>query len=188
MLGLPFSFAHHFAAGNTEPAVAAYRAAFRPSDDLDEPYVMLGVVGRVRRDRRARPGGWPGSGALAFLRLRSGRPGRYPTPEEAAEYTFTPARARGDQGVDRLAHRRRSRGRCAAALAELAERTGADELMITTLTHSRRRPAVAPTASSPRPPVCAARTPPQVDLCLGARMPVRFPGGYPRPEELQWLT
>ena len=29
-------------------------------------------------------------GMLAFLRLRSGRPDVYPTPEEAAEYRYTP--------------------------------------------------------------------------------------------------
>jgi luciferase family oxidoreductase group 1 len=43
-LGLPFSFAHHFAAGNTEAAVAVYRSAFRPSEVLEAPYVMLGVA------------------------------------------------------------------------------------------------------------------------------------------------
>src|SRR3954468_13237983 len=31
VLGLPFSFAHHFAAANTLPALARYRASFRPS-------------------------------------------------------------------------------------------------------------------------------------------------------------
>jgi luciferase family oxidoreductase group 1 len=132
-LGLPFSFAHHFAAANTLPAVGAYRAAFRPSDELDEPYVMLGVsVVCAETDDQAR---WlAGPGALAFLRLRSGRPGRYPTPEEAAGYHFTPherevvkawtsSHVVGDPGTVRT------------RLADLADRTGADELMITTLTH-----------------------------------------------------
>ena len=44
VLGLPFSFAHHFAAANTMPALAAYRASFRPSEDLARPYAMLGVA------------------------------------------------------------------------------------------------------------------------------------------------
>src|SRR4030088_3264532 len=43
-LGLPFSFAHHFSAQNTLPAVQLYRKAFRPSAVLQEPYVMLGVA------------------------------------------------------------------------------------------------------------------------------------------------
>ena len=54
-LGLPFSFAHHFAAANTLPALAAYRGAFRPSEDLAAPYVMLGVnVVAAETDERAR--------------------------------------------------------------------------------------------------------------------------------------
>ena len=79
MLGLPFSFAHHFAARNTLPALAAYRQEFRPSEHLDEPHVMLGIsVMCAETDEEAR---WlAGPSALAFLRLRSGRPGRYPTP------------------------------------------------------------------------------------------------------------
>src|SRR5262249_32533956 len=43
MLGLPFSFAHHFSAQNTLPALALYRETFRPSDLLDRPYAMLAV-------------------------------------------------------------------------------------------------------------------------------------------------
>jgi len=133
LLGLPFSFAHHFAAANTLPALAAYREAFRPSGDLAAPYVMLGVnVVAAETDERAR---WlAGSGALAFLRLRSGRPGRYPTPEEAAGYSFTPAEKEAvrtwtaSQIVGGPETVRRG-------LDELIGRTGADELMITTLTH-----------------------------------------------------
>src|SRR5690606_16437446 len=36
-LGLPFSFAHHFSAVNTVPALELYRSSFRPSAVLDEP-------------------------------------------------------------------------------------------------------------------------------------------------------
>jgi luciferase family oxidoreductase group 1 len=133
VLGLPFSFAHHFAAANTEPALAAYRAAFRPSDDLEAPYVMLGVnVLAAEDDERAR---WlAGSGALAFLRLRTGRPGRYPTPEEAAEYTFTPHEREIVKGWT-ASHIVGSPETVRRGLAELVGRTGADELMVTTLTH-----------------------------------------------------
>jgi luciferase family oxidoreductase group 1 len=134
VLGLPFSFAHHFAAANTEPAVQAYRAAFRPSDDLGEPYVMLGVsVVCAESEEQAR---WlAGPGALAFLRLRSGRPGRYPTPEEAAGYRFTP-HERGAIKAWTSSHIVGDPSTVGARLAELVERTAADELMVTTLTHS----------------------------------------------------
>jgi luciferase family oxidoreductase group 1 len=133
MLGLPFSFAHHFAAGNTLPALAAYREAFRPSVHLDDPHVMLGVsVMCADTDEDAR---WlAGPGALAFLRLRSGRPGRYPTPEEAAEHNFTPQ----EREVVKTwtgSHVVGSPDTVLRQLAELVDRTGADELMITTMTH-----------------------------------------------------
>ncbi|SEO45874.1 LLM class flavin-dependent oxidoreductase [Trujillonella endophytica] len=42
-LGLPYAFASHFAPQLLEPAVAAYRAEFRPSAQLAEPYVIAGV-------------------------------------------------------------------------------------------------------------------------------------------------
>jgi len=42
-LGLPYAFASHFAPAMLEPAVAAYRQEFRPSAQLDRPYVIAGV-------------------------------------------------------------------------------------------------------------------------------------------------
>jgi luciferase family oxidoreductase group 1 len=42
-LGLPYAFASHFAPQALEAAVAAYRRDFRPSPQLDAPYVIAGV-------------------------------------------------------------------------------------------------------------------------------------------------
>ncbi|MCA0144439.1 LLM class flavin-dependent oxidoreductase [Blastococcus sp. LR1] len=42
-LGLPYAFASHFAPAMLEPAVATYRADFKPSEQLAEPYVIAGV-------------------------------------------------------------------------------------------------------------------------------------------------
>jgi luciferase family oxidoreductase group 1 len=42
-LGLPFAFASHFAPDALEQAVRLYRDRFRPSQQLDRPYVMAGV-------------------------------------------------------------------------------------------------------------------------------------------------
>src|SRR5919202_816808 len=42
-LGLPYAFASHFAPAMLEAAVAAYRQEFRPSEQLDRPYVIAGV-------------------------------------------------------------------------------------------------------------------------------------------------
>ena len=132
-LGLPFSFAHHFASQNTVAALDVYRKSFRPSDVLAEPYAMIGVpVICAETEDRAR---WlSGPSALSFVRLRQGRPTQLPTPEEAAEYVFTPT----ERELVRSWTAPLIRGEPPAVCAELealAARTGADELMITTMVH-----------------------------------------------------
>jgi len=132
-LGLPFSFAHHFASQNTVAALQIYRDSFQPSPELDEPYSMIGVpVICAETDERAR---WlSGPSALSFARLRQGRPTQLPTPEEAAEYVFTPT----EREIVRAWTAPLIRGEPAHVRTELealAERTGADELMITTMIH-----------------------------------------------------
>ncbi|MGD9998205.1 MAG: LLM class flavin-dependent oxidoreductase [Ilumatobacteraceae bacterium] len=133
-LGLPFSFAHHFAAGNTMAAVRVYRAAFRPSRVLERPYLSLGVnVVCAADDEHAQ---WlAGSGALAIVRLRQGRPDVYPTPEEAAAHEYTPMEREIVRGWT-SAHIVGSPETVRAGLLGLAAETGADELMITTMIHS----------------------------------------------------
>ncbi|WP_227936307.1 LLM class flavin-dependent oxidoreductase [Alkalihalobacillus deserti] len=42
-LGLPFAFASHFSPDNTLAALELYRKCFKPSEVLQEPYVMVGV-------------------------------------------------------------------------------------------------------------------------------------------------
>lgn len=42
-LGLPYSFASHFAPDLLLPAIELYRSRFKPSAQLDKPYVMVGV-------------------------------------------------------------------------------------------------------------------------------------------------
>ncbi len=133
LLGLPFSFAHHFSGENTEAAVAAYREAFDPTGVLDQPYVMLGVnVLCAPTLDEARY--LAGPGKLAMARLRSGRPDVYPTPEEAAAHEYSPQ----EQAVAHSWGRHHVIGPPEAVrsgLLDLAERTGADELMVTTMTH-----------------------------------------------------
>jgi luciferase family oxidoreductase group 1 len=133
VLGMPFSFAFHFAPAALMDALATYRAVFCPSDDLDAPYVMLGVsVVCADTDERAQ---WLASpGALAFIRLRSGRPGVYPTPEDAAEYRYTPFER--EMVKDRMASQFvGDSATVRARLEDLVAQTGADELIVTTMTH-----------------------------------------------------
>jgi luciferase family oxidoreductase group 1 len=42
-LGLPYAFASHFAPDALLPALEIYRTTFKPSKQLDHPYVMVGV-------------------------------------------------------------------------------------------------------------------------------------------------
>jgi luciferase family oxidoreductase group 1 len=134
MLGLPFSFAHHFAGGGTEAGVAAYRENFRPSDDLDAPHLMLGVsVICAEDDARAE---WlAGPSRLSMVRLRTGRPGPFPTPEEAAERTFTPMEKELIRSWASTAIVG-SPSTVEAKLHDLVARTGADELIVTTMVHA----------------------------------------------------
>ncbi|MCB0871407.1 MAG: LLM class flavin-dependent oxidoreductase [Solirubrobacterales bacterium] len=135
LLGMPYSFAHHFSAGNTEAAVQLYRSRFEPSAYLDEPKVMIGVgVICAETDEEAR---WlAGPSRLAFARLRSGRPGRFPTPEEAAAHDFTPDEEAVVSSVAK-GHIFGSPVTVRAGLIDLIERTGADELIISTMVHDQ---------------------------------------------------
>lgn len=133
-LGLPFSFAHHFAGGNTDAAVATYRAAFQPSEVLAEPYLMLGTnVLCAPTEEEARY--LAGPSRLAIARLRQGTPDVYPTPEEAAAHDFTPAEQAAVDGFAR-GHVIGTTETVREGLEALVARTGADELMLTTMAHA----------------------------------------------------
>ncbi len=133
VLGLPFSFAYHFAAGGADQALTAYRQSFQPSDVLDEPYAMLGVAA-VCAGSNDEAEWLAGSTRLAILRLRTGRPGRYPSPEQAAAYPWTDAE-RDAVASWTSTHIVGDPGTVTGELADLAERTGVQELMLTTNVH-----------------------------------------------------
>ena len=130
-LGIPFAFAHHFHPQYTEPALALYRQLFQPSAELASPRVIVaaGVIVGDDDDHAARlalPAG------VSMLRLRQGRPMPIPTVE-AAE-TIVAGLGPSERGVvEDVAQRMISGGpaRVEAGLLELAERTGADEIMLT---------------------------------------------------------
>jgi luciferase family oxidoreductase group 1 len=133
LLGLPFAFAHHFSSENTLPALALYREKFRPSAVLDKPYTMIGASVLVAdSDEDARRLALPS--LLQFLRLRQGRPGVVPTPEEAAAHEFTEherlfVEDRLESQIVGSPDTARDR------VQELLDRTGVDELMVVTNTH-----------------------------------------------------
>ncbi|MEO3978895.1 LLM class flavin-dependent oxidoreductase [Streptomyces sp. CAU 1734] len=134
VLGLPFAFAHHFSGQNTLPALELYRESFRPSAVLDTPYTLIGVSALAAdEEREARRQIL--TSALSMLRLRTGRPGLIPTPEEAEAYPFTPSeREFVENWLSHTVHGTADAVR--DGLDVLRKRTGADELMITANAHS----------------------------------------------------
>ncbi|GAB2742583.1 LLM class flavin-dependent oxidoreductase [Streptomyces bullii] len=133
LLGLPFAFAHHFSAQNTLPALDLYRESFRPSAVLDEPYALIGVSALAADDdKEARQ---VLAAALGMLRLRTGRPGLIPTPEEAEAYPWSPMeRDFVASWTANVIHGTPDEVR--SGLDDLHKRTGADELMLTANAHS----------------------------------------------------
>jgi luciferase family oxidoreductase group 1 len=128
-LGLPYAFASHFAPEQMTQAIALYRSTFKPSAQLDKPYVMLGYnVFAADTEDEARF--LATSMQQAFVNLRSGYPKRLQPPVQGY-LDGIPAHFR-DMLDDVLS--------CAAIgspdtvrrlLQDFIEQTGADELIIT---------------------------------------------------------
>jgi luciferase family oxidoreductase group 1 len=129
MLGLPYAFASHFAPDLMEEAVHVYRAGFRPSKQLAEPYVMLGInVFAAETDEEAEL--LASSMEQAFVALRTGTPGKFKPPVPGYRDTLPPPqRAMIDHVLSASAIGGPERVR--AQLEAFAARTGADELMVT---------------------------------------------------------
>ncbi len=136
MLGLPFAFAHHFSAANTVPALDLYRRAFRPSPGRERPYaIVAAAVICAEDDDQAQ---WLQAPVrLAMLRLRGGRPGTFPSPQEAADHPWT-SQERAAAENSTASHIVGSPTTVRAGLDALLDETGADELMVVTNT---QRPA-----------------------------------------------
>jgi luciferase family oxidoreductase group 1 len=128
-MGLPFAFASHFAPAMMMHAIELYRAGFRPSEQLDRPYVMLGVnVFAADTDREARF--LFSSLQQAFINLRLGRPGRLPPPVESFGDRLGPMeRSILEQALVRSVVGSPETVR--QGLESFVRETGADELMVT---------------------------------------------------------
>ena len=87
--GLPFAFASHFAAQQMLPAVRIYRERFKPSADLERPYVMLGI-NIIAADADADARLLATSGRQSFASLRAGTPIPLPPPDPAWEKEVVP--------------------------------------------------------------------------------------------------
>lgn len=132
-LGLPYGANYHSSPGTVLDSVAAYRAAFRPGV-LAAPHVIVSadvVVGRTADEADEL--------ALGYDRwvhsIRSGVGAiPYPTPSEARADPLDPADA--PSVADRVATRFVGTAQSVADQLETLRRvTGADELLVTTITH-----------------------------------------------------
>jgi luciferase family oxidoreductase group 1 len=83
-LGLPFSFASHFAPDYLTQALDIYRNEFRPSEALAKPYAMP-CVNVIAADTDAEAGRLFTSVQQAFVNLRRNRPGLLPPPVDTME-------------------------------------------------------------------------------------------------------
>lgn len=135
-LGLPYAFASHFAPRQMMEAIRLYRATFRPSARLARPYVMLGF--NVFAAESDEEGAYLASSMQqAFVALRSGRPRRLQPPMEGYANTLPHAyRSMLDEVLSCSAIG--SPASVAAAIEEFVDRTGADELMITSQIHDHK--------------------------------------------------
>jgi luciferase family oxidoreductase group 1 len=132
--GLPFAASYHHSPSTVLDAVDAYRAAFQPSDVLDQPYVSVSAdVVAAPDDDTAN---WLASGYGLWVRsIRSGTGAiPFPTPEEASAHQWSDEdRALVKDRIDtQLVGSPRT---VTDRLDQLQQATGADELAITTIAH-----------------------------------------------------
>ncbi|MFF4249795.1 LLM class flavin-dependent oxidoreductase [Streptomyces sp. NPDC001663] len=132
--GLRFAANYHVSPATVLEAVDGYRSFFQPSDVLDKPYVSVSAdVVVAEDDETARElatgyGPW-----VRSIRTAEGAI-EFPTPAQARAHPWTDE----DRALvqDRLDTQFvGSPGRVADQLEQLQEATGADELLITTITH-----------------------------------------------------
>ena len=131
LLGLRYAFAHHFDVGtsiSTLDAVELYRKSFHPSPTLGEPYIIV-TAGVLAAETAERAEYLAGPARLSMLALRTGRRLVLMAPEDAARHP--------DRAVAAAVPTNRIVGDPASVgerLRALADETGADELMISTMT------------------------------------------------------
>jgi luciferase family oxidoreductase group 1 len=133
-LGLPFCFAYHFAASSdVDGALRLYRDGFQPSPRFPRPWVMVSasaLAAETTEEARF----LAGPSRVMALSLRTGRLGPMVSPETAAQRQLSDM----DRAVLESLPGTQFAGTAdevTAALEDLADRTGADELMLAGAVH-----------------------------------------------------
>jgi luciferase family oxidoreductase group 1 len=127
-LGLPYAFASHFAPAALFDALEIYRKEFKPSKQLDRPYVMVGVnVVAAETDEEAQR--LFTTVQQSFTNLVRGKGGKLQAPIDDIEEYWTPAEKR--QASRMLEYSIvGSRETVRSGLENFVELTKADELMV----------------------------------------------------------
>ena len=129
-MGVGFAFAGHFSPDPPDLAMRTYRTGFSTNGVLDKPHAIL-ALSVYCADTEEAAQRMASSMLLSFVQLRTGRPGRMPSPEEAMAHIFTP----GEQTIVEFYKKLQIVGtpeQVRARIEEVATRTGADEVMIAT--------------------------------------------------------
>ena len=133
MLGLPYAFASHFAPEALLPALEVYRATFEPSEQLREPYAMVGANAIVAdTDEEARR--LFTSVQQSFTNIQRGTRGQLPPPIDDIDAYWTPMeRAQASAMLRRSFVGSPDTAR--AGLEAFAAETGADEIIVAAAIH-----------------------------------------------------
>jgi luciferase family oxidoreductase group 1 len=145
-LGLPYAFASHFAPDLLLPALEIYRSRFKPSEQLDRPYAMVGV-NVITADTDAEATRLATTQQMSFTDMFRGARGLSKPPIDDIETYWSPmekAQAMGMLARSIVGSPETVR----AGLEALVEETGADELILVTdiYEHSARLRSVELTA------------------------------------------
>jgi luciferase family oxidoreductase group 1 len=131
-LGLPYSFASHFAPNALQSAVAVYRREFQPSEQLDRPYVIAGVNAIVAESEEDAQAQFRVSRRQRVARLLG--PHRHYTDEEADAILESP---QGQQLAQMMRYSAvGTPATVRAYLDEFAQHAEADELIVAHLASS----------------------------------------------------
>jgi luciferase family oxidoreductase group 1 len=128
-LGLPFSFASHFAPDHLLEAAEVYRRRFRPLGALARPYFMPAVA-VFAADTDAEAARLVTSPLQSFLELRRGKPGPLPPPVDSMDGLWSPLEQAQLEHLFAYAVVG-SKETVRAGLERFIALTSADELMIT---------------------------------------------------------
>jgi luciferase family oxidoreductase group 1 len=133
MLGLPYAFASHFAPEALLPALEVYRATFQPSEQLQEPHVMVGCNVIVADDDATARRLFT-SPQQSFTNILRGRRGQLPRPIEDIETYWTPLEK---ERASAMLYRSfvGSPASVRAGLEQFTAETGADEFIVAAAVH-----------------------------------------------------